>query len=93
MVLDTLVSTVIKDHSGDITSLLCIATSKVDMLLNYYHPFIVETHIGINKCYMMISQRFYFLNLAPHLRTCITECHICQMFKEGKSPTDHFRKE
>ena len=49
-------------------------------------------HVGITKCYQTISQRFYCPNLAEQLRAYITGCHMCQLFKKGKTFNRPFQK-
>ena len=44
----------------------------------------MDGHVGIMKCYQMISQRFYCPNLAEQLKAYITGCHVSQLFKKGK---------
>ena len=76
MLLDTLLFRVIKDHSEEYTTLLCIPASKVCMLLSHYQSSFVAGHAGVPKCYMTISQRFYSLNLAHHIRAYMTGFYI-----------------
>ena len=54
------------------------------MLLEMYHSSVMGGPVGITKCYQTISQRFYCPNSAEQLRTYITGCHVCQLFKKGK---------
>ena len=83
LILDGLLFKIL-DGEGNLDTVLCIPTSKVHILLNAYHSSILRGHTGITKCYHTISQRFYCFNLAENLRTYITRCHVCQMFKKGK---------
>ena len=84
ILLDGLLFKITQDDNGNMDTVLCIPSSKVDILLNAYHSSILGGHTGITKCYHTISQRFYCPNLAESLRAYITGCHICQMFKKGK---------
>ena len=68
----------------DPTTVLCIPTSKAHVLMEYYHSSIMGGHTGITKCFQTISKRFYCPNLAEQLRSYITGCHICQLFKKGR---------
>ena len=52
MILDTLLLKIIKDLSGEYIVLLYTSTSKVDMLLNHHHSFLVGDHAGVTKCYI-----------------------------------------
>ena len=85
MILDRLLFKIIDEGEGNLDTVLCIPTSKVNILLNLYHSSLVGGHTGITKCYHTISKRFYCPNLAENLRAYITGCHICQMYKKGKS--------
>ena len=85
MILDGLLFKIIDEGEGNLDTVLCIPTSKVNILLDLYHSSLVGGHTGITKCYHTISKRFYCPNLAENLRAYITGCHICQMYKKGKS--------
>ena len=83
--LDRLLFKIIHDKiMKDPKPVLCIPTSKVDMLLGYYHSSLMGGHMGITKTYFMISQQFYCPNLVHHVRAYIIGCHVCQMVKAGK---------
>ena len=85
LILDGLLFKIIEMEDGRMDRVLCIPTSKVHILLDTYHSSLIGGHSGITKCYQTISQRFYCPNLAENLRAYITGCHVCQMFKKGKS--------
>ena len=85
LILDGLLFKIIELEDGRLDTVLCIPTSKVQVLLDTYHSSLIGGHSGITKCYQTISQRFYCPNLAENLRAYITGCHICQMFKKGKN--------
>ncbi len=85
MILDGLLFKIDTDFQDELNAVLCIPTSKVNVLLEFYHSSIFGGHSGITKCYKTISQRFYCPNLAEHLRAYITGCHTCQLFKKGKT--------
>ena len=85
MLLDGLLFKIIELEDGRLDTVLCIPTSKVHIFLDTYHSSLIGGHSGITKCCQTISQRFYCPNLAENLRTYITGCHICQMFKKGKN--------
>ena len=88
ILMDGLLFKITTEEDGGMDTVLCIPSSKVDILLNAYHSSILGGHTGITKCYHTISQRFYCPNLAESLRAYITGCHVCQMFKKGK----HFKR-
>ena len=84
MILDGLLLKITENNVCEMDMVLCIAMSKVHVLLKMYHSSVMGGHVAITKCYQMISQRFYCLNLAEQLRAYITGCHVCQLFKKGK---------
>ncbi len=92
MILDGLLFKIGSESEEEPSVVLCIPTSKVDVLLLYYHSSIFGGHVGITKCYKTIGQRFYCPNLAEYLRAYITGCHTCQLFKKGKNFDRPFQK-
>ena len=84
MLLDLLLFKIVPDKIRDeLMCVLCIPTSKVDILLDAYHSSLIGGHAGITKCYLTISKCFYCLNLSNHIRAYITRCHVCQLLKAG----------
>ena len=84
MLLDTLLFKITHDKARDeYTTVLCILTSKEDMILEQYHTSFKGSHTGITKCYMTINQQYYIPNLAHHIHAYITGCHVCQLLKAG----------
>ena len=79
MLLDGLLFKITHDKLRDEpSSVLCIPTLKVDMLLDSYHSSLLGGHAGITKCYMTICQRFYCPNLSNHIRAYIMRgCFRC----------------
>ena len=92
MVIDGLLFKITVGNNGELEPLLCVPTSKVNVLLDRYHSSLMGGHVGITKCYQTISQRFYCPNLAEQLRAYITGCHMCQLFKKGKTFNRPFQK-
>ena len=93
MLLDNLLFKIVKDHiTKEYKPLLCIPTSKIEMLLQYFHSSIMGGHMGITKTYMTISQRFFCPNLAHHVRAYIICCHICQTVKISSQIKRPFQK-
>ena len=93
MLLAFLLFKIVKDRlTQDYKPLLCMPTSKIDMLLDYFHSSLMGGHMGITKTYLTISQRFYCPNLAHHIRAYIIGCHVCQMVKAGKAPKRPFQQ-
>ena len=92
MIIDGLLFKITVGNNGELEPLLCVPTSKVNVLLDRYHSSLMGRHVGITKCYQTISQRFYCPNLAEQLRAYITGCHVCQLFKKGKTFNRPFQK-
>ena len=93
MLLDNLLFKMTKDHiTKEVKPLLCIPTSKVELLLHYFHSSMMGGHMGITKTYMTLGQCFYCPNLAHHVRAYIIGCHICRTVKLGKNPNWPFQK-
>ena len=65
MLLDGLLFKITCDRiTKEYKPLLCIPTSKVEMLLHYFHSSLMGGHMGITKTYLTLSQRFFCPNLA-----------------------------
>ena len=56
MILDGLLFKIIDEGEGNLDTVLCIPTSKVNILLDLYHSSLVGGHTGITKCYHTISK-------------------------------------
>ena len=50
---------------------LCSPTSKVEMLLHFFHSSPLSGHITIAKIFLTLIQRFFCPNLAHHVRAFI----------------------
>ena len=93
MVIDQLLFKITRDHiTQKFKPLLCIPTSKINLLLHYFHSSLLGSHMGITKTYVTISQRFFCPNLAHHIRAYIVSCHICQVAKQPKDIKHPFQK-
>ena len=94
MLLDNLLFKIVKDRiTKEYKPLLCIPTSKIEMLLQYFHSSIMGGHMGITKTYMTLSQRCFCPNLAHHIRAYIISCHICQTVKISSQIKRPFQKQ
>ena len=93
MLLDGLLFKITHDRiTKEYKPLLCIPTSKVEMLLHYIHSSLMGGHMGITKTYLTLSQRFFCPNLAHHVRAFIIGCHVCQTVKTSKHIKRPFQK-
>ena len=93
MLLDNLLFKITQDRiTKEVKPLLCIPTSKVELLLHYFHSSMMGGHMGITKTYMTLRQCFHCPNLTHHIRAYVIGCHICQTVKLGKTPNRPFQK-
>ena len=93
MLLDNLLFKITKDRiTKEVKPLLCIPTSKVELLLHYFHSSMMGGHMGITKTYMTLGQHFHCPNLTHHVQAYIISCHICQTVKLCKNPNRPFQK-
>ena len=90
--MDRLLFKITLGNNDELEPLLCVTTSKVNVLLDRYHSSLLAGHVGITKCYQTISQRFYCPNLAEQLRAYVTGCHVHQLFQKGKTFDRPFQK-
>ena len=74
---------VLQKDTEDPTTVLCIPTLKVDVLLQSYHASLMGAHSGVTKCYLTISKCYYCPILSNHICAYITGCHLCQLLKAG----------
>ena len=84
ILLDGLLHKIIPErYEDDPSTVLCIPSSKVDILLDSYHASLMGAHSGVTKCYLTISKCYFCPNLSNHIRAYITGCHLCQLLKAG----------
>ena len=84
ILLDRLLHKIVpQKNTEDPMTVLCIPTSKVDVLLQSYHASLMGAHSGVTKCYLTISKCYFFPNLSNHISAYITGCHLCQLLKAG----------
>ena len=73
------------------TAVLAMPEDCVDKLITLYHKSLFAGHQGVIKTYLMISDKFFILNLIHYLRSYIKGCHTCQLSRNEKLPTRHFQ--
>ena len=81
MLIDKLLFRIRCTKGGEYTGVLCIPTSKVDVILKYYHEAVQGGHQGVYKTYLTLRKRFHVDKLAEHIRAYIVGCHTCQQFR------------
>ena len=92
LLLDNLLFKLMPNLMDIYTPLLCIPSSKVELLIHQYHTSLLGVYNGIIKTYRTIINRFFCPNLAFHLRAYITGCHLCQLFQNAKRFSRSFQK-
>ena len=74
-----LVTTLVKEKA-----LLAIPENCVDKIIELYHSSLFAGHQGVIKTYLTISDKFFIPHLMHYLRSFLSVCHICQLFKNDK---------
>ena len=68
-------------------ALLAIPENCADKIMELYHTSLFTGHQGVIKTYLTISDKFFILHLMPYLRSFLSACHICQLFRNDKPPS------
>ena len=94
MILDTLLFKLVPEKIGDgIKPLLCIPTSKIDMLLDYItHQYQAVILALLNVTSQLVID-FTAQMVAHHIRAYITGCLVCQLLKAGCKFDHPFHKQ
>ena len=65
-------------------TLLAIPENCVDKIIELYHSSLFMGHQGVIKMYLTISNKFFIPHLMHYLRSFLSACHICQLFRNNK---------
>ena len=68
-------------------ALLAIPEVCVDKIIKLYHSRLFVGHQGVIKTYLTISNKFFTPHLMHYLRSFLSTCHICQLFRNDKPPS------
>ena len=68
-------------------ALLAILENCVDKIIELYHSRLFVGHQGVIKTYLTISNKFLIPHLMLYLRSFLSACHICQLFRNDKPPS------
>ena len=68
-------------------TLLAIPENCVDKIIKLYHSSLFMGHQGGIKTYLTISYKFFIPHLMHYLRSFLSACHICQLFRNDKPPS------
>ena len=67
--------------------LLAIPENCADKIIEPYHTSLFMGHQGVIKTYLTISDKFFIPHLMHYLRSFLSACHICQLFRKDKPPS------
>ena len=67
-------------------ALLAIPENYIDKAIELYHSSLFASHQGVIKTYLTISDKFFIPHLMHYLRSFLSACHICQLFRNDKPP-------
>ena len=70
-----------RNSTGESYPVLCVPVSITDIFLELFHSSIPGGHMGMSNCVLTLQQKYYFPNLAYHVRMYIISCHVCKTFK------------
>ena len=68
-------------------ALLAIPEACADKIIELYHTSLFVGHQGVIKTYLTISDKFFIPHLMHYLRSFLSACHICQLFRNDKPPS------
>ena len=68
-------------------ALLAIPETCADKIIELYHASLFTGHRGVIKTYLTISDKFFIPHLMHYLRSFLSACHICQLFRNDKPPS------
>ena len=72
-------------------ALLAIPENCIDKIIELYHSSLFAGHQGVIKTYLTISNKFFIPHLMHYLRSFLSACHICQLFRNDKLPSRQVR--
>ena len=72
---------------GKEKALLAMPENCVDKIIEIYHSSLFAGHQGVIKMYLTISNKFFIPHLMHYLRSHISACDICQLFRKDKPPS------
>ena len=68
-------------------ALLAIPETCAHKIIELYHTSLFVGHQGVIKTYLTISDKFFIPHLMHYLRSVLSTCHICQLFRNDKPPS------
>ena len=73
---------------GKEKALLAIPEVCADKIIMLYHASLFAGHQGVIKTYLAISDKFFIPNLMHYLGSYLKACHICQLVRNDKPPSE-----
>ena len=73
------------------TAVLAIPEVCTEKIITLYHSSLFAGHQGVIQTYVMISDKFFILNLIHYLHSYIRSCHKCQLMCNEKPPRRHLQ--
>ena len=67
-------------------ALLATPVTCADKIIELYHSSLIGRHQEVIKTYLTISDIFSIPHLMLYLRSFLSTCHICQLFRNDKPP-------
>ena len=68
-------------------ALLAIPEACADKIIELYHTSLFVGHQGVIKTYLTISNKFFIPHPMHYLRSFLSICRICQLFRNDKPPS------
>ena len=68
-------------------ALMAIPETCADKIIELYHTSLFVGQQGLIKTYLTISDKFFIPHLMQYLRSFLSTCHICQLFRNDKPPS------
>ena len=72
---------------GKEKAFLAIPEICADKIIELYYTSLFVGHQGVMKTYLTISDKFFIPNLIHYLRSFLSACHICQLFRNDTPPS------
>ena len=72
---------------GQGKALLAIPELCADKIISLYHNSLLAGHQGMIKTYLTMTSKFFIPNLMHYLRAFLKVCHICQLSRNDKPPS------
>ena len=68
-------------------ALLENSRSLCGQIIELYHTSLFVGHPGVIRNLLTISNKFFIPHLMHYLRSFLSACHICQLFRNDKPPS------